>query len=154
MCESMVGCYKLLSDVVIRKLLFLHKILSLDINIFVTDRTVKFNLIIIGFIPDVCNILCKYGLHCLVDNALRPLLHVSVKLTEGNPQKNRSTKKLFGLLHVRICYPLTDRCPFRFAQWAIFLRMSDWSRIGFYLNSLKCENALNSNWLIARKHSF
>jgi len=47
---------------------------------------------------------------------IRPLLHVSVKLTEGYPSENRSTKKSLGLLHVRLCYPLTDRCPFRFAQ--------------------------------------
>jgi len=32
MCEYMVGCYKLFSDVIIRKLLFLHKILSFNIN--------------------------------------------------------------------------------------------------------------------------
>jgi len=31
----------------------------------VTDITVK-----LGYIPDVCNILCKYGLHCFVNNAL------------------------------------------------------------------------------------
>ena len=77
MCEYMVGCYKPFSHVIIRQLLFLHKRLSLDINSttgnifvrrymqFVTDRTVKF-----GFIPDVCNILWKYGLHCSVNNAL------------------------------------------------------------------------------------
>jgi len=76
-CESMVGFYKLFFDVIIRKLLFLHKKLSLDINStttnilvrrymqFVTDITVTF-----GFIPYACNILCKYGLHCFVSNAL------------------------------------------------------------------------------------
>ena len=35
-------------------------------------------------------------------------------------RKNSSTKKSLGLLHLRVYYPLTDRCPFRFAQWAIF----------------------------------
>ena len=75
MCESIVGCYKLFSDVIIRKFVFSHTILSIDINSttrniygdmqFVTDRTVKR-----GFILDVCNILCKYGLHCFVNNAL------------------------------------------------------------------------------------
>jgi len=66
MRESMVCCYKLFSDVFIRKLLFLPKILSHYINsttrnLFVrrymqvvNDRTLKF-----GFIPDVCNFLCK-----------------------------------------------------------------------------------------------
>jgi len=32
MCESMFGCYTRFSDVIIRKILFLHKRLSLDIN--------------------------------------------------------------------------------------------------------------------------
>jgi len=56
---------------------FYTKKLSLDINStttnifvrrymqFVTDITVTF-----GFIPYACNILCKYGLHCFVSNAL------------------------------------------------------------------------------------
>jgi len=56
-------------------------------------------------------------------NIIRPLLHVSVKLTEGYPSKNRSRKKSLGLLHVRVCYPLTDRCPFRLV--GDFLRMTD-----------------------------
>ena len=29
--------------------------------------------------------------------------------------KNRSTKKSLGQLNVRVCYPLTNRCSFRFA---------------------------------------
>ena len=32
MCESMVGCYKIVSYVIIRQILLLHKILSLDLN--------------------------------------------------------------------------------------------------------------------------
>jgi len=51
---------------------------------------------------------------------IRSLLHRSVKLTDGHPSKNRSAKKSLDLLHVHVCYPLTDRCPFRFAQWVIF----------------------------------
>ena len=35
-------------------------------------------------------------------------------------RKYRSTKKVLGLLHVRVCYPLADMRPFRFAQWAVF----------------------------------
>jgi len=77
MCESMTCCNKLYSNVVIRKLMFLHKILSLDVysttrNIFVkhymlytSDKTLK-----LGFIPDICKVLCIYGLQTFINNVL------------------------------------------------------------------------------------
>jgi len=77
MCESMTCCHKLYSNVVSRKLMFLHKILSLDVhsttrNIFVkrfilytSDKTVM-----LGFIPDICKIICIYGLQKFINNVL------------------------------------------------------------------------------------
>lgn len=78
MCEAMVGLQKLTCDVIIRKLVFLHKILSLDCkstcrNIFIRrylsfiscNTSIKY-----GFIPDICNTLCKYDLHSVINNVL------------------------------------------------------------------------------------
>jgi len=77
MCESMTCCHELYSNVVIMKLMFLQNILSLDVhsttrNIFVkrymlytSDKTVM-----LGFIPDICKILCIYGLQTFINNVL------------------------------------------------------------------------------------
>jgi len=77
MCESITCCHKLYSNVVIRKWMFLHKILSLDVhsttrNIFVKRYMLytSYKTVIRGFIPDICRILCIYGLQTFINNVL------------------------------------------------------------------------------------
>jgi hypothetical protein len=76
MSESMLGLYRLRSQIEKKKLLFLHKILSLPSGcltkelflrkyfMYLLDRTsVK-----LGFIPDICTIIEKYKLHFILNN--------------------------------------------------------------------------------------
>jgi len=78
MCESMVGLHKLKYDIDVKKLIFLHKILSFDSanvsrNIFIRryyayvsgNSHVRY-----GFVPDICNILINYQLQDFVNQCL------------------------------------------------------------------------------------
>ena len=76
--ESMLGLHKLSTVIEIRKLAFLHKILSLDAtsttqNIFIR-RYIMFVMNEVpaqnGFVPDICKILSKYGLHTFINKVL------------------------------------------------------------------------------------
>ena len=69
-CESMLGLHPLSTEIVKRKLMFLHKSMSLPVDtissqiffqrlfLYVTDE----NLVSSGFIPDICQLLCRYNL--------------------------------------------------------------------------------------------
>ena len=87
MAESMLGLNRLPSQIESRKLMFLHKILSLASNsvtrnIFIRKLILFINnnsLVSTGFIPDICNILCKYNLLSIVNNILVPAPHIPSK---------------------------------------------------------------------------
>lgn len=78
MCEAMIGLHKLNCDISVKKLLFLHKILSLDTksvcrNVFlrryysfVTPNT----SVTYGYIPDICSLLYKYGLQSFISDVI------------------------------------------------------------------------------------
>ena len=88
MAESMVGLNRLPAIIEYRKLMFLHKFMSLPsgsvsrdiftrkLILFVNERS----RIRLGFIPDVCQILFKYELHVLVNNLLSPQHSIPSKL--------------------------------------------------------------------------
>ena len=75
----MVGLYRLTAEVERRKLMFIHKILHMPNDsvsqrpflrnylIYITDKT-KVKL---GFIPDICSLLCKYNLQYIVNDYIR-----------------------------------------------------------------------------------
>lgn len=79
-CESMVGLYKLSADIEIRKLMFLHKILSQSNNCtsknifilryitFASDKRARQSML--GFIPDIIRILHMYGIGHIVHDVL------------------------------------------------------------------------------------
>jgi len=87
MAESMLGLNRLPSQIESRKLMFLHKILSLASNsvtrnIFIRKLILFINnnsLVSTGFIPDICNILCKYNFLSIVNNILVPGPHIPSK---------------------------------------------------------------------------
>ena len=76
MAESMIGINRLASEIDKRKLLFLHKILTLSPGAvtkelflrkyvsYITDRS----SVSLGFVPDICDILIKYNLQSLMNN--------------------------------------------------------------------------------------
>jgi len=78
--ESMLGLNRLPAQIESRKLMFLHKILSLASNsvtknIFIRKLILFINnntLVSMGFISDICNILFKYNLLSIVNNILVP----------------------------------------------------------------------------------
>lgn len=78
MAEAMVGLHKLTCDISVRKLMFLHKILSLNTNstcrnIFLTrylSYASEKNSVTLGFIPDICGIMHHYGLDSFVNSVL------------------------------------------------------------------------------------
>jgi len=75
MCESMLGLYRLSAEVDKRKLLFLHRLLSLpnqtvSKQIFVVKYLSFLNdrgSVKLGFIPDISNIALKYGLQSILN---------------------------------------------------------------------------------------
>jgi len=101
MAESMVGLNRLPAIIEYRKLMFLHKLMSLpsgsvsrDIFIrklilFVSDRS----RITLGFIPDVCQILFKYELHEIVNNLLSPQHNIPSKFEWKSSVKNAILRK-------------------------------------------------------------
>jgi len=88
MAESMLRLNRLPSQIESRKLMFLHKIISLASNsvtrnIFMRKLILFINnnsLVSMGFIPDICNILCKYNLLSIVNNILVPDPHIPSKM--------------------------------------------------------------------------
>ena len=80
MAESMVGLNRLQSQIESRKLMFLHKILSLPSGSVTRDiftrKLIMFlndkSLVTLGFIPDICQLLSKYRLHDIINNMLLP----------------------------------------------------------------------------------
>ena len=76
--ESMLGLNRLSCLIEMRKLAFLHKLLCLDAsstskNIFIRRYVMyitKDAPMQNGFIPDICNILCRYGLQTFINKVL------------------------------------------------------------------------------------
>jgi len=76
MAESMLGLNRITSAIETRKLMFLHKILSLPANCITKEIFLrKYNMFVIdkstvltGFIPDICCIIAKYKLHYMLNN--------------------------------------------------------------------------------------
>ena len=76
MCESMLGLHPLSSEITIRKLLFLHKIISLPgdsicqmiflrkLYLYLSGSTIT-----MGFIPDICQLLCEYNLQYILSGS-------------------------------------------------------------------------------------
>ena len=76
MCESMLGLHPLSSEITIRKLLFLHKIISLPSDsicqmIFLRKLYLYLSgsTITMGFIPDICHLLCEYNLQYILSGS-------------------------------------------------------------------------------------
>lgn len=79
-CESMAGLHKLSADIEIRKLMFLHKLLSLSNNCssksifilryisFASDKRARQSML--GFIPDIIRILHIYGIGHIINDVL------------------------------------------------------------------------------------
>ena len=75
-CESMLGLHPLSSEIIIRKLSFLYKIISLpgdSVSQMIFFRKLYLYLsdsksITMGFIPDICKILCEYNLQYILNN--------------------------------------------------------------------------------------
>ena len=88
MCESMLGLTRLSSEVDKRKLMFLHKILSLNSNticqklflrkymLYISNR----NSIRYGYIPDICELLDKYELQPIMNNFLKDVTSLPTKV--------------------------------------------------------------------------
>jgi len=86
MAESMVGLYRLPSHIDLRKMMFLHKIISLNYlsgsvsrNIFIRKPVLYINdktHVTSGFIPDICHMMLKYNLHSIINNFLAPECYV------------------------------------------------------------------------------
>lgn len=78
MAESMLGLNKLSTRIDIAKLMFLHKLLTLDAGSLSRNILIRRYLMYVskervemyGFIPDMCKILCKYRLHTFINDAL------------------------------------------------------------------------------------
>ena len=80
MCESMLGLPPLVGQTVLRKLMFLHKILSLSAGTTCKDIFVRRYLHFIsphinyvrmkGFVPDICRILTTYNLCHIINDSL------------------------------------------------------------------------------------
>lgn len=76
--ESMLGLFRITSLIDKQKLVFLHKILSMPNfcitkDIFLRKYVLYLNcrsLVASGFIPDVCNLLVKYNLTCILNQYL------------------------------------------------------------------------------------
>lgn len=76
MCESIQGLYRLSSEVDVRKLMFLHKLLSLPHACISNAIFCRKYLLYIsngqyvrtGFIPDICRLLNKYNLQFIVND--------------------------------------------------------------------------------------
>lgn len=74
MCEPMLGLYPISCDILIRKLMFLYKLLSLPTDsisqliflrklfLYMSDN----DLVTRGFIPEICKILYDYNLHFIL----------------------------------------------------------------------------------------
>ena len=87
-CESMLGLTRLSAEVEKRKLMFLHKLLSLNSNticqklflrkyiLYTSNR----NSIRYGYIPDICELLNKYELHPMMNNFLKDVTSLPTKL--------------------------------------------------------------------------
>ena len=89
MCESMLGLHKLHCDITIRKFMFLYKLLTLDSktisrNIFLR-RFYSYlstpNVVMFGFIPDICALLYRYGLLSFIKDVLTNPALLSTKCT-------------------------------------------------------------------------
>lgn len=86
-CESMLGLYRLTSEIDKRKMMFLHKILTsptetLSQTIFIR-RLLLFRanptVVRYGFVPDILAVLMKYGLTDIITNFLENPLNVPGK---------------------------------------------------------------------------
>ena len=81
MCESMVGLYRIDSEIDRRKLLFLRRLCSLAPNA-VTLQIFLYKLFlyqdtrtkISGFVLDICHILRKYNLECYLNTYIQTLV--------------------------------------------------------------------------------
>ena len=76
--ESMLGLYRLCSEIDKRKLLFLHKVLSLPSNCLTKEIFIRKYYLYVssksavsyGFIPDVCKLLQKYNLTEVLNHSI------------------------------------------------------------------------------------
>ena len=87
MCESMLGLYRLSAEVEKRKLMFVHKILTMSHEsitqkffirkylLYISDT----NDIKLGFIPDICSLLNKYNLQYLINDFVNKSCQVPSK---------------------------------------------------------------------------
>ena len=87
-CESMLGLIRLSAEIEKRKLMFLHKILSLNTDticqklfirkyiLFISNR----NSLNYGYIPDICNILEKYDLQAMINDYFKDVKLLPTKL--------------------------------------------------------------------------
>ena len=86
-CESMLGLYRLSAEVEKRKLMFVHKILlmshdSITQKLFIRKYLLYIannNNVKLGFIPDICSLLCKYNLQYLINDFVNKSCQVPSK---------------------------------------------------------------------------
>ena len=77
--ESMIGLYRIDSEIEKQKLMFLHKLLCLPVycitkEIFVSKYLMYLNYqrsVKLVFIPDICRIIAKYNLNFILNNYFR-----------------------------------------------------------------------------------
>jgi len=147
MAESMVGMNRLPSHIDLRKMMFLHKIISLPAgsvsrNIFIRKLVMYINdktHVTSGFIPVICHILLKYNLHSIINNFLAHECYVqskyvwksvdkrSINSREAQPWDYRTSVDtdfvFFGILHpcitTCIIYKVCNRTSLRNTMFVI-----------------------------------
>ena len=118
-CESMLGLYPISCEVIIRKMLFLHKLLSLPCD-FVSHQMFLRKLYLyltnspvikIGFVPDICRLLCLFELQH-ISNDYTSVQHLPSKCQWKKQVKSAVLSRSMLLLRQRL-YNDNDFVRFR-----------------------------------------